>query len=58
MKGRIEGEMKGRVEGRMEAITESIVKALNRGKLTEEEIAEDFGVSVDFVLQIKNERVL
>lgn len=54
MEGRIEGEMKGR----MEVITESIVKALNRGKLTMEEIAEDFDVSVDFVWQIKKERGL
>ncbi|MCP1382819.1 hypothetical protein [Runella salmonicolor] len=56
MEGRLEGEMKGRIEGRLEAITESIIKALSRGKLTVEEIAEDFGVSVDFVLQIKEEQ--
>lgn len=67
MEGRIEGEMKGRIEGRMEgikegemkgrtaAITESITKALSRGKLTVEEIAEDFEVSVEFVIKIKNE---
>lgn len=58
MKGRMEGKLEGKLEGRLEAITESIVKALNRGKLTKEEIAEDFDVNVDFVLQIKNERGL
>jgi predicted transposase/invertase (TIGR01784 family) len=56
LEGRLEGEMKGRIEGRLEAITESIIKALSRGKLTVEEIAEDFGVSVDFVMQIKEEQ--
>ncbi len=67
-KGRMEGEMKGRIEGRIEGIkegemkgrmaatTESIIKALNRGKLTVEEIAEDFGVSIDFVLQVQKEQ--
>ncbi len=71
MEGRMEGEMKGRIEGRIEgiqegikegemkgrmaAITESITKALSRAKLTVEEIAEDFGVSVEFVVKIKNE---
>ena len=71
MEGRMEGEMKGRIEGRIEGIqegiregemkgrmaviTESITKALGRAKLTVEEIAEDFGVSVEFVIQIKNE---
>ncbi|MBO0929544.1 Rpn family recombination-promoting nuclease/putative transposase [Fibrella aquatilis] len=33
--------------------TEVVRKALNRGKLTIEEIAEDSGVSVDFVLEIQ-----
>ncbi len=33
--------------------TEAITKALKRGKLTIEEIAEDSGVSVDFVLEIQ-----
>lgn len=33
--------------------TEAVVNALNRGKLTVEEIAEDNNVSVDFVLQIQ-----
>ena len=43
------------MKGRMAAITESITKALSRAKLTVEEIAEDFGVSVEFVVKIKNE---
>ena len=33
--------------------TESVIKALKRSKLTIEEIAEDSGVSVDFVLEIQ-----
>ena len=32
---------------------ETVTKALNRGKLTIEEVAEDSGVSVDFVLEIQ-----
>lgn len=35
--------------------TEAVVKALNRGRLTVEEIAEDNDVSIDFVLQIQQE---
>lgn len=58
MEGIQEGRLEGKLEGRVEAITESIIKALRRGKLTMEEIAEDFDVNVDFVLQIKNERGL
>ncbi|WP_229376162.1 hypothetical protein [Fibrella aquatilis] len=34
---------------------EVVRKALNREKLTIEEIAEDSGVSVDFVLQVQQE---
>ena len=55
MEGRMEGRMEGEMKGRMAAITESITKALSRAKLTVEEIAEDFGVSVEFVVKIKNE---
>ncbi|WP_232326033.1 Rpn family recombination-promoting nuclease/putative transposase [Spirosoma montaniterrae] len=33
--------------------TEAVAKAIKRGKLTIEEIAEDSGVSVDFVLEIQ-----
>ena len=33
--------------------TETVTRALKRGKLTIEEIAEDSGVSVDFVLEIQ-----
>lgn len=57
-KGRLEGIKEGEIKGRMAAITESIVKQLLRGKLAPEEIAEDFGVDLEFVLQIKNERGL
>jgi len=44
-----EGESKGRLEGKIEGIS----KSLRRGKLTVEEIAEDFEVTIEFVLQIK-----
>ncbi|WP_232326036.1 hypothetical protein [Spirosoma montaniterrae] len=33
---------------------ETVTRALKRGKLTIEEIAEDSGVSVDFVLEIQH----
>ena len=35
--------------------TEAITKALNRGKLTIEEIAEDNDVSIDFVLEVQRQ---
>jgi len=40
-------------DGKMEEKMDGIQKALKRGKLTIEEIAEDFDVTVDFVMQIK-----
>jgi predicted transposase/invertase (TIGR01784 family) len=49
MEGKIEGIMEGKIEGKMEGIK----KALQRGKLTIQEIAEDFEVSIDFVLDIQ-----
>ncbi len=42
----------GREEGLKVAKIEGIKKALQRGKLSVEEIAEDFGVSVDFVKEM------
>ncbi len=45
---------KKRIEEAREAVkTEAVIKALKRGKLTIEEIAEDSSVSVDFVLEIQ-----
>lgn len=52
--GKEEGKMEGREEGKMGGI----VKSLKRGKLTLEEIAEDFEVSVDFITKIKGEQGL
>ena len=49
----IENENKKIEEARSEVKTEAVAKALNRGKLTAEEIAEDNGVSIDFVLQVQ-----
>ncbi|MFM2266652.1 MAG: hypothetical protein RL757_92 [Bacteroidota bacterium] len=58
LEGIIEGEMKGKIEGRMEEKTEGIIKSLKRGKLTIEEIAEDFDTTIDFILDIKKEQNL
>ena len=45
---------KKRIEEAREAVkTEAVIKALKRGKLTIEEIAEDSSVSIDFVLEIQ-----
>jgi predicted transposase/invertase (TIGR01784 family) len=45
-------------EGKAEGKAEGIIKSLKRGKLTLEEMAEDFEVTVDFILKIKAERQL
>jgi predicted transposase YdaD len=43
----------GHEAGKLAEKTAGIRKALQRGKLSVEEIAEDFEVSVEFVLKIK-----
>jgi DNA repair ATPase RecN len=43
----------GKMEGIIEEKTANIIKSLKRGKLSVEEIAEDFEVTVDLVLKIK-----
>ena len=48
----------GKIEGKIETKIELIIKASKRGKLNLSEIAENFDVSVEFVLQIKNENGL
>jgi len=57
--GKAEGRMEGRIEGieagKMEEKIEGIKKALQRGKLTPEEIAEDFEVPLEMVLKIQKE---
>jgi predicted transposase/invertase (TIGR01784 family) len=45
----------GKAEGKLEAKYEQITKAVKRGKLTITEIAEDFEVEKDFVLQIQSD---
>jgi predicted transposase/invertase (TIGR01784 family) len=45
----------GKIEGEIETTIKGIVNSLKRGKLTIEEIAEDFDVTVEFVLKIKKE---
>jgi predicted transposase YdaD len=51
--GFLEGHGVGFAEGAEKEKTAGIRKALQRGKLSVEEIAEDFEVSVEFVLKIK-----
>jgi predicted transposase/invertase (TIGR01784 family) len=48
----------GKKDGEIEEKVKGIIKALKRGKLTIEEIAEDFSTTVDFVLQVKKEQNL
>jgi predicted transposase/invertase (TIGR01784 family) len=55
--GEIEGKIKGKIEGKREEQIKGIVKALKRGKLSIEEIAEDSETTVHFVMQIKKEYV-
>ncbi len=43
-------------DGKKDEKKEGIIQSLKRGKLTIEEIAEDFRTTVDFVLQIKKEQ--
>jgi predicted transposase YdaD len=47
----------GRQEGEQKTTRQGIVRALQRGKLTVDEIAEDFGVSVAEVLAIPSMRL-
>jgi predicted transposase/invertase (TIGR01784 family) len=53
--GKIDGKIEGKIEGRIEEKIEGIISALKRGKLTIEEIAEDFKTTVEFVLKVKND---
>jgi predicted transposase/invertase (TIGR01784 family) len=55
IEGKEEGRIEGRIEGRTAEKIEGIVSALRRGKLTMEEIAEDFKITVEFLLKIKAE---
>jgi predicted transposase/invertase (TIGR01784 family) len=48
----------GKTEGKIEEKIEGIISAFKRGKLTIEEIAEDFKTSVDFVLKVKKDHNL
>ena len=58
LQGIEEGRAKGIAEGIAEAKRAAIIKALNRGKLTIEEISEDNDTSVEEVLKIKAENNL
>ena len=53
--GKIEGKIEGILEGKTEEKIQGIVKALKRGKLSIEEIAEDFSTTVEFVLKVKKD---
>lgn len=45
-------------EGKIEEKIQGIIKALKRGKLSIEEIAEDFSTTVEFVLKVKEDNNL
>lgn len=49
-----EGKEEGRMEGILEEKKSNISKALKRGKLSIEEIAQDFDTSAEYVLDLKN----
>jgi PD-(D/E)XK nuclease family transposase len=55
---RIEGRDEGLKEGRVQEKRQGIVKALLKKKLNIEEISEDFEVSIEAILQIKDEEGL
>ncbi len=48
----------GKLEGKLEEKIQGIIKSLKRGKLTIEEISEDFSVTVEYVLKVKREHRL
>lgn len=54
----VKAEKKKIEEARLAAKTEAIKKALRRGKLTNEEIAEDNDVHLEFVLSIQKQLVI
>ena len=51
----VKAEKKKIEEARLADKTDAIIKALRRGKLTTEEIAEDHSVTLDFVLSIQQQ---
>ena len=51
-KGRQEGRQEGRREGRREGIIESVIKFIKKGKLSYEEIADNFDMPVDEVRKL------
>lgn len=51
-KGRQEGRLEGRQEGRMEGILESVIKFIKKGKLSYEEIADNFDMPVEEVRKL------
>ncbi len=56
-KAKLEGIEEGELKGELKGKKEGIILFLKRG-FSVEETAKDFGVSVDFVLEIKNELAL
>ena len=53
LEGRTEGKLEGRTEGELAAKTEAIQRALAKGKLTVDDIADIQNVSVQFVEDIR-----
>ena len=48
----------GKIEGKIETKIELIIKALKRGKLNTSEIAENFDVTIEFILKLEKENGL
>ncbi|HAT80671.1 MAG TPA: hypothetical protein DCS17_04530 [Flavobacterium sp.] len=48
-----DGKIEGKVEGKTEEKLEGIIRAIKKAKFSNEEIAEIFDVSVEYVLEIK-----
>jgi len=53
--GKMEGKLEGKLEGQLEEKKANIIKALQRGKLSIEEIAEDFDTTADYVRSIERD---
>jgi predicted transposase YdaD len=52
--GKVEGKIEGFAEGAERTKWNGIKKAMRRGKLSDEEIAEDFEVSIEYVQQVRD----
>ena len=58
LEGKLEGILEGEIKGKLEEKISGILKSLKRGKLTVEEIAEDFDTTIDVVMDLKKKENL